>query len=465
MVGYADGSGGADNGGTFVVEGNISKGDLIVPDGYASKENVHLGYVAGGLAYAPSVQIRSNYHLGKGDVDIKSALGNLKNSQGDDITDWRGGNLSDYDVRYNYRNTAKNGSESLKADGNLSKDGSGDIAVGEDTWKNGVLSDSLMKTRLFTYILNEGMSGSTYWEDDGSYPYLFGTRTAYKLEVEMSSDVYSKLSTADKKSIDSYLTVKTYQGPNNPSSQQFYRIDAFSGNDYSLDSNFVKTMNALSVKLAVMMESEVYDLERMKLYNDEYGYAALDKKLVVVYEIPDPAVVTSESLIMMDDYSVDFLYSWKRPESVYFYSAREAVPLVFGENNETQAVLQAYVNCKPGYEDECYKASYPIQNRSAFWNFAQILDEVRASMEGTEEMYTDTLHLVYGSVQSVDAPLVYVGSEESRCKTYVVSYGYKNGKLAFKDSIYAGGRTMRACITTRKWRCRNSPPLRRRALS
>ena len=439
LVGYADGSGGADNGGTFVVEGNISKGDLIVPDGYASMENVHLGYVAGGLAYAPSVQIRSNYHLGKGDVGVKSALGILKNSQGVDVTDWPAGNLDDYDVRYNYRNTAKNGSESLKADGSLSKDGSGEIAVGAETWKNGVLSDSLMKTRLFTYILNEGMSGSTYWEDDGSYPYLFGTRTAYKLEVEMSSDVYSKLSTADKKSIDSYLTVKTYQGPNDPSSQQFYRIDAFSGNDYSLDSNFVKTMNALSVKLAVMMESEVYDLERMKLYNDEYTGAVLDKKLVVVYEIPDPAVVTSESLILMDDYSVDFLYSWKRPESVYFYSAREAVPLVFGENNETQAVLQAYVNCKPGYEDECYKASYPIQNRSAFWNFAQILDEVRASMEGTEEMYTDTLHLVYGSVQSVDAPLVYVGSEESRSRTYVVSYGYKNGKLAFKDSIYAGG--------------------------
>ena len=439
LVGYADGSGGADNGGTFVVEGNISKGDLIVSDGYASKENVYLGYVAGELAYAPSMQIRSNYHLGKGDVGVKSALGILKNSQGVDVTDWPAGNLDDYDVRYNYRNTAKNGSESLKADGSLSKDGSGEIAVGAETWKNGVLSDSLMKTRLFTYILNEGMSGSTYWEDDGSYPYLFGTRTAYKLEVEMSSDVYSKLSTADKKSIDSYLTVKTYQGPNDPSSQQFYRIDAFSGNDYSLDSNFVKTMNALSVKLAVMMESEVYDLERMKLYNDEYTGAVLDKKLVVVYEIPDPAVVTSESLILMDDYSVDFLYSWKRPESVYFYSAREAVPLVFGENNETQAVLQAYVNCKPGYEDECYKASYPIQNRSAFWNFAQILDEVRASMEGTEEMYTDTLHLVYGSVQSVDAPLVYIGSEESRSRTYVVSYGYKNGKLAFKDSIYAGG--------------------------
>lgn len=439
LVGYVDGSGGADNGGTFVVEGNISKGDLIVPDGYASMENVHLGYVAGGLAYAPSVQIRSNYHLGKGDVDVKSALGILKNSQGVDVTDWPAGNLDDYDVRYNYRNTAKNGSKSLKADGSLSKDGSGEIAVGAETWKNGVLSDSLMKTRLFTYILNEGMSGSTYWEDDGSYPYLFGTRTAYKLEVEMSSNIYSKLSTADKKSIDSYLTVKTYQGPNDSSSQQFYRIDAFSGKDYSLDANFVKTMNALSVKLAVMMESEVYDLERMKLYNDEYTGAVLDKKLVVVYEIPDPAVVTSESLILMDEYSVDFLYSWKRPESVYLYSAREAVPLVFGENSETQAVLQAYVNCKPGYEDECYKASYPIQNRSAFWNFAQILDEVRASMEGTEEMYTDTLHLVYGSVQSVNAPLVYVGSEESRSRTYVVSYGYKNGKLAFKDSIYAGG--------------------------
>ena len=439
LVGYADGSGGADNGGTFVVEGNISKGDLIVSDGYASKENVYLGYVAGGLVYAPSMQIRSNYHLGKSDVGVKSALGILKNSQGVDVTDWPAGNLDDYDVRYNYRNTAKNGSESLKADGSLSKDGSGEIAVGAETWKNGVLSDSLMKTRLFTYILNEGMSGSTYWEDDGSYPYLSNSRTAYKLEIDVSSEIYSKLSTADKKSIDSYLTVKTYQGPNDPSSQQFHRIDAFSGKDYSLDSNFVKTMNALSVKLAVMMESEVYDLERMKLYNDEYTGAVLDKKLVVVYEIPDPAVVTSESLIMMDDYSVDFLYSWKRPESVYFYSAREAVPLVFGENNETQAVLQAYVNCKPGYEDECYKASYPIQNRSAFWNFAQILDEVRASMEGTEEMYTDTLHLVYGSVQSVDAPLVYVGSEESRCKTYVVSYGYKNGKLAFKDSIYAGG--------------------------
>lgn len=428
LAGYMDGSGG----GMLEIEGNISKGNLIAPDGY-------VGYVAGGLAYASSVQIRSNYHLGKGDVGVKSALGNLKNSQGVDVTDWPAGNLNDYDVRYNYRNTAKNGSKSLKADGSLSKDGSGEIAVGEETWKNGVLSDSLMKTRLFTYILNEGMSGSTYWEDDGSYPYLSGTRTAYKLEIDVSSDVYSKLSAADKKSIDSYLTMETYQEANDPSSQQFYRIDAFSGKDYSLDSNFVKTINALSVKLAFKMESSVLDLERMKLDSDEYTGAVLDKKLVVVYEIPDPAVVTSESLILMDDYSVDFLYSWKRPESVYLYSAREAVPLVFGENNETQAVVQAYMNCKPGNEVECNKASYPIQNRSAFWNFAQLLDEVRYSMVGPEEMYTDTLHLVYGSVQSVDAPLVYVGSEESRSRTYVVSYGYKNGKLAFKDSIYAGG--------------------------
>ena len=441
LVGYVEGSSDAEKGGTFVVEGNISKGDLIVPDGYASMEKVYLGYVAGGLAYAPTVQIRSNYHLGKGDVDIKSALGVLKNSQGVDVTDWPAGNLNDYDVRYNYRNTAKNGSKSLKADGSLSKDGSGEIAVGEETWKNGVLSDSLMKTRLFTYILNEGMSGSTYWEDDGSYPYLSDTRTAYKLEFYVSSEIYSKLSIADKKSIDSYLTVKTYQGANNPSSQQFYIIDAFSGKDYSLDGNFVKTMNALSVKLAVLMleVSVASNLEKMKLYGDEYAGAVLDKKLAVVYEIPDPAVVTGESLILMDDYSVDFLYSWKRPESVYFYSAREAVPLVFGENNQTQTVLQAYVNCKPGYEDECNKASYSNQEGGAFWNFGQLLDEVRYMMDGPEEMYTDTLHLVYGSVQSVNAPLVYVGSEESRSRTYVVPYGYKNGKLAFKDSIYAGG--------------------------
>lgn len=441
LVGYVDGSGVAENGGTFVVEGNISKGDLIVPDGYASMENVHLGYVAGGLAYAPTVQIRSNYHLGKSDVGVKSALGILKNSQGVDVTDWPAGNLNDYDVRYNYRNTAKNGSKSLKADGSLSKDGSGEIAVGEETWKNGVLSDSLMKNRLFTYILNEGMSGSTYWEDDGSYPYLSDTRTAYKLEFDVSSEIYSKLSTADKKSIDSYLTVKTYQGANNPSSQQFYIIDAFSGKDYSLDSNFVKTINALSVKLAVLMlEVPVaYNLEKMKLYSDEYTSAVLDKKLAVVYEIPDPAVVTSESLILMDDYSLDFLYSWKRPESVYLYSAREAIPLVFDENNETQAVVRAYVNCKAGYEDECAKAYFPVRNGSTFWNFARVLEELWPSMEGAEEMYADTLHLVYGSVQSVNAPLVYIGSEESRSKTYVVSYGYKDGKLAFKDSIDALG--------------------------
>jgi hypothetical protein len=113
LFGYIDASGGENNG-AFDVIGTISKGDLrMVSKDDVDESKVFLGYIAGSIAYVSTAsKILSNYHLGEKDVDVSSAFGAFKKMSDEgtpvDVTNWREGYPYDF-VRYNYRNTVKDG--------------------------------------------------------------------------------------------------------------------------------------------------------------------------------------------------------------------------------------------------------------------------------------------------------------------------------------------------------------------
>ena len=114
-------------------------------------------------------------------------------------------------ICFNYRNELK-GDSALSVSGVLSKDGSGKIIVntkGGDYSYNGVVDADVMKSRLFTYVLNATQTSNAApatWENEpSSLPVISSNKTVYKLAISLSDADYNALSAGDKAALKPYL--------------------------------------------------------------------------------------------------------------------------------------------------------------------------------------------------------------------------------------------------------------------
>lgn len=410
------------------IVGNVTMGGIHAPDGT-------LGFVIGQFENVTASDIvQSNYLLGVGDVNVDEPVGS-----------WTG---STSGIAYNYRNATFNAMDSLKASGEFDRAGSGAIVVMEPyegqepgviagyrkiNRMNGVLEDSLMKSRLFTYVLNEAANGTVYWEnDENGFPYVSDLRTAYKLRAYMYN-VYSALSDKDREALKDFTVascsvIEDEEG--NPSEVCDYDLYGYSDVNGKLP-DLARRMNALSVRTAMTMESLVYDVNALVLEYDMDLGLQIDKALHVVYEMADPAIASFESLVSMDA-QMPF-YLWSRPDSIYALSAKGALPAAYVNIDGTyseMSLLRAYMNCEQEYQENCYENSYSIQG-SGLQNFTVVMDNFRYDLD----MRSDTLHLVYGTANLSYTPGVFVASDGGKGAAVVVSYGYEGGKLSVGDSV------------------------------
>ncbi len=157
------------------VSNNSSIGDLfpktIVGNDFAYR--IYRGYVAGTLVSensATTVSVRDNFHYGSMDMSVVDAVDSLKIAgQGKKKSDWRDKCSENLNICFNYRNELK-GDSALSVSGVLSKDGSGKIIVNTkdgDYWYNGIIDADVMKSRLFTYVMNATQpSASVAWDNE-----------------------------------------------------------------------------------------------------------------------------------------------------------------------------------------------------------------------------------------------------------------------------------------------------------
>ena len=295
---------------------NTSIGDLSVPianeTAGTDSDFFHVGYEVGEARVKIDTAwfyIDGNYHYGFSDVNAGLAVGwiGITNTEYVKPELWKIQTGGYYRIWNNYRNAVKTKSASLAADGSLEIDGSGAIYVEkEDAWiYDGVLDDAEMRTRLFTYVLNGGSSsgeecgenGSVCWENEpDSLPKASTYRTVYKVTIVLS-DVYDKLTDADKKSVKKYL----YESENG--SYLTYYTDRY----LMLEREHVKQVYGLSVVHGLFEENaaagpDLSEGNDVDLYNFSTMHDAYLRAAEIPYENVHLDVNTTETEVF---YGVD----------------------------------------------------------------------------------------------------------------------------------------------------------------
>ena len=398
------------------IYGNVSEGNIRASTG----DN---GYVVGTLQTQAQSQLGmnlyANYHYGESDADVADAIGHFTVGN-TNVTDWKtvgesSGNTS-YFIKYNYRNAL----QSLPADGSL--DIKGDGAIGTNGLYNGVIDSSEMKSRLFTYVLNnvQGPYSVAYWDNEpGKLPVITGVLTAYKVSVDLSS-VYSLLTSDDKSSLNDYLITEN----------GVPYVVAYSEKDGTLPTDFVKKMNALSISFAPMDSwGGMVDLANRNFSNNETFGVQLDHKLKVVYEIEDPN--QSGVYLSLDDQ--DPVYFWPKVENTSQFSSDIVPPvfMTFGGSRDMYEANQYYVTCS-----DSSKNCPSIQD---YFYSERTISQILATNQSKFDEHTDVLHLVY-SISYGNEPKVSVVTEKDpnsyAFELDAVSYGFdKDGKRAALDSL------------------------------
>ena len=397
--------------------------------GNAFEGNIHAsvgdrGYVVGLLqSEGQSKQgenVFLNYHYGENDANVADALGRYVVGKSD-VTDWKTTEevtgSSPYFIKYNYRNAL----ESLPADGNLNI--AGDGSIGKNNLHNGVIEDEEMKSRLFTYALNNVQNcphSVASWDNEpGKLPLITGILTAYRVLIDVSG-IYDLFTDKDKSSLDGYLvTEKTGS-----------YVIAYTEKDGSLPTDFVEKMNALSVSYAPMDAwGGMVDLANWSFSSNDTLGIQLDHKLKVVYEIENPN--QSGVYLSLDDQ--DLVYLWPKVENTSQFSSDVVPPvfMTFGGSRDVYEANQYYVTCSDSSKNCPSIQDYFYSERT----ISQILATNQSKFDG----HTDVLHLVYSSSYG-NVPAVNVVVEKDP-NSYMftmnaISYGFgKDGKRAAVDSL------------------------------
>lgn len=430
---------------------NTSVGDLLVKKAVgAAGSKICRGYVAGKLQGNNSeskINVRNNFHYGSIDMGTYLAVGVVEvDNKEIPVSTWNKTYSSSVDVRYNYRNTLNSKADStLSADGELKKDGSGDIIVNAETGAlgyNGVIDADVMKSRLFTYVMNATQpSGSTVtWESEpSSLPVISSKeRTAYKLAISLTDADYKELKDEDKVALKDYLPAKCEAGK--------CSLYVYTENDKMLKSGL--NSEFLSAGLMIVDDDGSAYAFSQKFSKDDKAKGLTDREIKVTYYLENPAQLSGGTPmpVSMDDYVDDVTFAWPKVEKVRLLSSKDIVPTALLDYNNAKYELvlyQAYTcpagaaffaGCKNVFASGISLAQKQMNNIEA------VLKEVRTHINNNNG---DEIQLYYKLVDLSEGisymPQLDIGLFNSKAKINVTTYGYnKNDALDEIDSYELG---------------------------
>ncbi len=426
------------------VVNNVSSSDLktLIENGTAAQtsETFSIGYVVGHALVGDKVTIKDNFHYGSKDVNANLTVGFLHFSGTViSVQEMNKNYTTDYDVRYNYRNALKD-NVSLLADGELNKNGSGEIIVDAETvpfWYNGVIDGDVMKSRLFTYVMNATQTSNTdpvKWESkQSSLPLISSKRTAYKLAISLSDADYNALSADDKTALKDYLPAKCEAGK--------CSLYVYTENDSKLKGDLSYDFELRNTAFMVVdVNGNIYNFGRT-FTKDDKAKGLTDREIKVTYYLQNPEQVaagsTSPIPVSMDDYVDDLTLVWPKVEKVRQLSSKEIVPTGFLDYNNTRYQLILYqaftcpANAKFFAGCKNVVASGISVAQKQMDNFEGVLRALRSAVDNKNGEEIQLFYQLVDLNESINfLPQVEIGLFDYDAKINVTTYGYnKNGTL------------------------------------
>ncbi len=392
------------------VANNVTNGNLDVPTNGGLGGKFFLGYVVGYPVLYKTLTIRNNYHYGSTDVNADLAVGTIHTSSIDiPYTTWKTTVAMDsYDVRYNYRNAVKNGSKTLPVDGELALDGSGLIVSGSNKFYDGVISENVMKSRLFTYVMNATQpEGSTLaWDNQasGTIPVISSKRTAYRLAISLLADDYKELSVNDLATLKDYLPVKQCEAG---ACSLYVYTEANSAKEAVLPEDLKYTFDNLEAGFVLVDRATaddsfgIFDYDQ-KFKQDKTVIGVTDREIEVEYTMKD--VDGSGSYVPMDKYADNLTFVLPRVDTIRLISGKGVVPVALlkiddanGNTSEYELNFDYGTNpCKEGVKDaQCLPSA--VYNANTLYTqkietFEPILKYIR---KGFNSLHENKLVLEY----------------------------------------------------------------------
>lgn len=383
-----------------LIEANVSEGNIDVLDGE------YLGYIVGEyfatIADAEGLKALCNYHFGENDVNAKNAVGTLfpaGNSVQVPANTWKtAGANQQYTIQFNYRNAIDDASSSLAAEGKLDTLSTtpGMIKGATQSFYDGVISESDMKSRLFAYALNENSSAD--WENsENGLPYISDYRTVYRVMIDVGDIYDAKLKGND--GIKPYL-IEGALG-SNPVTQ--YLVE-FTGKDnrasglaslmHSLDLGTVNSVNQAPFRLNTPVTQDV----TLK--------STADRTFKVRYETQDGVPID--------------VYMWPKVEAISLYYADEPVPAVFLKTNG-RLLQYNLVSVHVEYADVEWRPTVgkDFLPKSDVHNFSEIT-QTMLKHDHLDE-FKDEIVLTY---ETGAASTYYIPEIQIRGDSVLTSYGY-----------------------------------------
>lgn len=421
---------------------NTSVGNLLVKKviGNTMSLRITQGYVAGRLTCEDTdskIKLGNNIHYGTIDMGVFRAVDTLIIAgQAHNASTWNKTYSSSVDVRYNYRNALK-GDSALAADGVLNINGSGEIIVNKNTgesWYNGVIDADVMKSRLFTYVMNATQpSASVAWDNEpSSLPTISSQRTAYRLAISLTDADYNALSADDKTALKDYLPAKCEAGK--------CSLYVYTENDSKLKEDLSYDFKLSTAFMVVDVNGNIYNFGRT-FTKDDKAKGLTDREIKVTYYLQNPEQVaagsTSPIPVSMDDYVDDLTLVWPRVEKVRQLSSKEIVPTGFLDYNNTRYQLilhQAYTcpaNAKFFAGCKNVVASGISVAQKQMDNFEGVLRALRSAVDNKNGEEIQLYYQLVDLSESINfLPQVEIGLFDYDAKINVTTYGYnKNGAL------------------------------------
>ena len=435
---------------TLLAYENVNAGNILADIdtvGYA------IGSAVSDAASSEGTFVYANLHYGKGDADVASPLGALILGS-TPVTSWDHGSYFsgdyNYNVSHNYRNAIETGSSQLSPTGKLKVTGTGAIVVDEDSVQNGVISESEMKSRLMTYVMNQDKPypvtedlRTSCWESEiGTVPHVCLAydehRTVYQVKIDISR-FYSRLSEDDKSLLEPYLYEISLPTTNMGDDLKEQILIAYTESNGQVNKEFAQRVKALAsgVSYGIVDGTTAVDLETVKLYGDFSYETSEDRRFDIVYEFLDPTDGTIRSLDA-DEFST--IYLWPKVTQVSRFGDKSVVPPVFMMLNDVQTEVYASrvtVTCDENddnYEICQMQEQYPFTTEGKLFTFSEAIGELYA---GNNNMVgiSDTLHVVYTTGNEEVVPQMSIANSDERFDMTLKGYGYKNGELYSNEEM------------------------------
>ena len=439
------------------IHNNTSEGNLLARVVRASTNSnlkIALGYVAGKLEGVDSdakVFVKNNIHYGSIDMGTFNAVGFMKVA-GSEVTaiNWSKTYSTSLDVRYNYRN-ALVGDTALAADGVLNINGTGEIIVNKNTgesWNNGVIDADVMKSRLFTYVMNATQpSGSTVtWDNKPSFlPVISEKRTAYRLAISLLADDYKELSVNDLATLKDYLPVKQCEAG---ACSLYVYTEANENNEAVLKPGLKNIFDELEAGF-MLVEKEGQTSVYNQVFTKDSTIVGLTNRAIDV-EYVVRKLDGSGDYVPLDEYADNLTFVSPKVDTIRLISGKGAIPVFLldtdGANgNAPEYELDcdyAYNPCKPGVSlSQCDEngGSFNVESTAKrMGTFEDVLKVVRKRYDG---MHQNKLVLKYlpMNLSQATLPRIDVGLYGTNAKINMTAYAYDGeGELKEIDSRELG---------------------------